>query len=459
MASEGCRRVGGRPRSARHGVCASDWLVRDLLDLSRHRADIFTGPHRRNERDPILTSAAGPPPPGRAKPTWGIDDPASLQNVIEQIPDVVAVLDAAHAITAVSSAAERTLGYPPNECVGLSALEFVHPDDRADAERWLDSVGATPARTRSYAPMGFRVRRRDGRWRTVEPTATSFLDAGGVRRELVLARDVTERRQLERQLQQAQKSEAIGNLAAGIAHDFNNVLTAIVGWSDALIQALPHSAPALGYAREIREASQHAADLATHLLAIKRDERPQAGPLNLNDVVIRSAPLFRRLLGPRVECMLRLTPGVGLIHADATQMEQVLLNLSLNARDAMPDGGILTIETAVTDVGAGEVDGCEAGAYVRLTVRDTGVGMDAATRARLFEPFFTTKGAGQGTGLGLAIVNGIVRQSSGAVAVDSAPGQGTTFRIFLPRLEPQRVVSDESDLTDPPIAGRQVGTL
>ncbi|MFI5077048.1 MAG: nitrogen regulation protein NR(II) [Vicinamibacteria bacterium] len=406
-----------------------------------------------------MTSAAGPPPPGRAKPTWGIDDPASLQNVIEQIPDVVAVLDAAHAITAVSSAAERTLGYPPNECVGLSALEFVHPDDRADAERWLDSVSATPARTRSYAPMGFRVRRRDGRWRTVEPTATSFLDAGGVRRELVLARDVTERRELERQLQQAQKSEAIGNLAAGIAHDFNNVLTAIVGWSDALIQALPHSAPAVTYAREIREASQHAADLATHLLAIKRDERPQAGPLNLNDVVIRSAPLFRRLLGPRVECMLRLTPGVGLIHADATQMEQVLLNLSLNARDAMPDGGILTIETAVTEVGAGEVDGCEAGAYVRLTVRDTGVGMDAATRARLFEPFFTTKGAGQGTGLGLAIVNGIVRQSSGAVVVESAPGLGTTFRIFLPRLEPQRVVPDEPDLADPPIAGRQVGTL
>ena len=157
---------------------------------------------------------------------------------------------------------------------------------------------------------------------------------------------------------------------------------------------------------------------------------PQAGPLNLNDVVIRAAPLFRRLLGPRVECMLRLTPGVGLIRADATQMEQVLLNLSLNARDAMPDGGILTIETAVTTLGAGEVAGCEAGSYVRLTVRDTGIGMDADTRARVFEPFFTTKGAGQGTGLGLAIVNGIVRQSSGAVAVESAPGQGTD----VPRL-------------------------
>ena len=137
----------------------------------------------------------------------------------------------------------------------------------------------------------------------VEPTATSFVDASGVRRELVLARDVTDRRQLERQLQRAQKSEAIGNLAAGIAHDFNNVLTAIVGWSDALIQSLPDTTPALSYAREIREASQHAADLATHLLAIRRDERPQAQPLNLNDVVIRAAPLLRRLLGPRVECM------------------------------------------------------------------------------------------------------------------------------------------------------------
>jgi two-component system, cell cycle sensor histidine kinase and response regulator CckA len=382
-----------------------------------------------------------------------------LQNVIEQIPDVVAVLDAAHAITAVSSAAERTLGYPPGECVGLSALEFVHPDDRAEAERWLDAVNATPATTRSQAPTEFRVRRRDGRWRTVEPTATSFVDASGVRRELVLARDVTDRRLLERQLQRAQKSEAIGNLAAGIAHDFNNVLTAIVGWSDALIQALPDATPELGYAREIREASQHAADLVTHLLAIRRDERPQAGPLNLNDIVIRAAPLFRRLLGQRVECMLRLTPGVGLIRADATQMEQVLLNLSLNARDAMPEGGVLTIETAVATLAADEIPGCEAGAYVRLTVRDTGTGMDADTRARVFEPFFTTKGAGQGTGLGLSIVNGIVRQSAGAVTVDSSPGQGTTFRVFLPRLDEPRGVPAEPERPDPPIAGRPVGTL
>ena len=138
-------------------------------------------------------------------------------------------------------------------------------------------------------------------------------------------------------------------------------------------------------------------------------------------------------------------------------MEQVLLNLALNARDAMPDGGILTIETAVTTLGAGDVAGCEAGAYVRLTVRDTGIGMDADTRARVFEPFFTTKGAGQGTGLGLAIVNGIVRQSSGAVTVESAPGQGTTFRVFLPRLEPQRAASDEPDLARSPVAGRPVG--
>ena len=159
---------------------------------------------------------------------------------------------------------------------------------------------------------------------------------------------VTDRRQLERQLQRAQKSEAIGNLAAGIAHDFNNVLTAIVGWSDTLIEALPDSTTALSYAREIREASQHAADLATHLLAIRRDELPPVMPLNVNDVVIRAAPLLRRL-GQRVECMLRLTPGVGLIQADATQVEQVLLNLALNARDAMPDGGTLTDEVEVDD--------------------------------------------------------------------------------------------------------------
>ena len=368
------------------------------------------------------------------------------------------MLDAAHAITAVSSAAERTLGYPPHECLGLSALEFVHPDDRATAERWLDEVNQTPAAP-SPAPVEFRVRRRDGRWRMVEPTARSFVDAAGVRRELVLARDVTDRRQLERQLQRAQKSEAIGNLAAGIAHDFNNVLTAIVGWSDALIQSLPETAPALNYAREIREASQHAADLAMHLLAIRRDERPRTAPLNLNDVVLRAMPLLRRLLGTRVDCMLRLTPGVGLIQADPTQMEQVLLNLALNARDAMPDGGTLTIETAAAMLGAGDVPGCEPGAFVRLTVRDTGLGMDAETRQRVFEPFFTTKGPGQGTGLGLSIVNGIVRQSGGAVVLETAPGHGATFRVFLPRLEPARSLPPEPDTVDPPIAGRPVGTL
>jgi PAS domain S-box-containing protein len=406
-----------------------------------------------------VTSGGGPLQPGRARPTWGIDDPASLQNVIEQIPDVVAILDAAHAITAVSSAAERTLGYPPNECVGLPALEFVHPEDREVAARWLAALSAAPPATRVQGRVEFRVRRRDGGWRLVEPTATSFVDAGGVRRELVLARDVTDRRQLEQQLQRAQKSEAIGNLAAGIAHDFNNVLTAIVGWSDALIQALPESAPALSYAREIREASQHAADLATHLLAIRRDERPQAGPLNLNDVVIRATPLLRRLLGQRVECMLRLTPGVGLIQADATQMEQVLLNLALNARDAMPDGGVLTIETAGITLGRGEVPGCEPGPYIRLTVRDNGIGMDAEVRARAFEPFFTTKGAGQGSGLGLAIVDGIVRQAGGGVTVESHPGHGATFRAFIPRLEQFRPAPSDPDPADPPVSGRPVGTL
>jgi PAS domain S-box-containing protein len=406
-----------------------------------------------------LTSGGGPPPSGRARPTWGIDDPASWQGVIEQIPDVVAVLDAARAITAISSAAERTLGYPPSECVGRSAVDFVHPADRAEAERWLDAVRAAPPGTPLRAPTELRIRSRDGRWRMVEPTATSFVDGSGVRRELVLARDVTDRRQLEGQLQRAQKAEAIGNLAAGLAHDFNNVLTAILGWSDALIQALPESAPALSYAREIREASQHAADLATHLLAIRHDDPPQAGPLNLNDLVIRAAPLFRRLLGPRVECMLRLTPGAGFIRADATQIEQVLLNLALNARDAMPDGGILTIETGIVALTANEIPGCEVGTYVRLTVRDTGVGMDADTRARAFEPFFTTKGPGQGTGLGLSIVHGIVTQSSGAVTVESVPGQGATFRVYLPRLEHQRAIADEPDRSEPPVAGRRIGTL
>jgi two-component system, cell cycle sensor histidine kinase and response regulator CckA len=392
-----------------------------------------------------VTADSNEPPPDRADrgADWALDDPASLRRVLEQLRDIVAVLDADHRIGYASPAVEAALGYPPAEWLGRSILDFVHP---ADHVRILALLQAETPPGEAASGEG-RVRQRDGAWRILEASVTALVGPSGRPRRLLMARDVTERRSLELQLQQAQKAETMGNLATGIAHDFNNVLTAIVGWSDSLLKTLPASDPARAYAHEIRDASQHAAELATHLLAFRRQGQVERTLLNLNDVILRAASLFRRLLGPRIECVLRLTPGVGLVEADQTQIEQVLLNLALNARDAMPDGGTLTIETGAVQLGAADVPGCEPGSYIRLTVRDSGAGIRPETGPRIFEPFFTTKAEGEGTGLGLAIVRWIVDQHRGGILVQSTPGAGATFLVYIPRVEEGEPESERPSLS------------
>ena len=251
-------------------------------------------------------------------------------------------------------------------------------------------------------------------------------------------RDVTERRRTEEQLLQAQKMEAIGRLAGGIAHDFNNLLTTILGYSELILSSHPADGTLREEVGEIRKASERAASLTRQLLAFSRKQVIAPRILNLNEVVVEVAKLLGRLIGEDIALLTILEPSLGSVRADPVQIEQVLLNLTINSRDAMPRGGRITLETrnvTRSEPLAGLHFSVPPGDYVVLSVRDTGIGMDAETQSRVFEPFFTTKETGKGTGLGLSTVYGIVKQSGGYILVASQVDRGTTFEIYLPRTE------------------------
>jgi signal transduction histidine kinase len=254
----------------------------------------------------------------------------------------------------------------------------------------------------------------------------------------------------EEQLRQSQKMEAIGRLAGGIAHDFNNLLTAIIGHTDIVFERLPASDASTREVREIRRAADRAASLTRQLLAFGRKQLLHPVLLDLNETVMSLLQMLPRVIGAHIKTTTKLSPGLHRIKADASQLEQVLLNLVLNARDAMPSGGTITIETTNEDDVADETtSSLKPGRYAVLAVGDTGTGMDAVTRARAFEPFFTTKPTGKGTGLGLATVYGIVEQSGGAIGVDTAVGRGTTIRIYL-RAAPEGTEPEKPAEAQPP---------
>jgi nitrogen-specific signal transduction histidine kinase len=256
-----------------------------------------------------------------------------------------------------------------------------------------------------------------------------------------LKQSLTELQTTQEQLLQAQKMEAVGKLAGGIAHDFNNLLTAIKGYTDLLLRRFNDGDPSHGDLMEIKKASEQAARLTRQLLAFSRKQVLQPRVINLNEVIVKMQEMLQRLIGEHIELVAKLQDELHPVKADPGQIEQVILNLVVNARDAMSDGGTLTLETFDIEVGqnpSGRKLAVNAGDYVALSVCDTGSGMDGETRRRLFEPFFTTKDTGKGTGLGLATVYGIIRQSNGTILVDSEPGQGTTFTIYLPREEEQK---------------------
>jgi two-component system, cell cycle sensor histidine kinase and response regulator CckA len=281
-------------------------------------------------------------------------------------------------------------------------------------------------------------RRKDGSLYQEDLSITPVLGPSGeIAHYVAIKRDISERQALEAQLRQAQKMEAVGRLAGGVAHDFNNLLGVIQGYGELLLKQVERGQPQREKLEQILTATQRAANLTRQLLAFSRRQVLEPRVLDLNAVVAESEKLLRPLVGEDVEIVVEAAPDVGRFRADAGQIGQVLMNLATNARDAMPGRGRLLIETANVvwdDREAQKRFNARAGRYVRLSVEDTGMGMDAEIRAHVFEPFFTTKERGKGTGLGLATVYGIVKQSGGVITVDSEPGRGTRFDIFLPRV-------------------------
>src|SRR5438552_4167792 len=297
---------------------------------------------------------------------------------------------------------------------------------------------------RAFIRAGYRVsdsetreHDRDGRPRVFLNNVVGFVEDGHLVRVWGTQRDVTEQRHLEEQFRQSQKMEAVGQLAGGIAHDFNNLLTAILGNTQLLLRELPPGDSKRGDVEEIRKASERAASLTRQLLAYSRRQMLQPEVLDLNVVVAEMDKMLQRLIGEHIALVAVLAPDLGRVRADPNQIEQVIVNHVVNARDAMPERGKLRIETANVDLDETFAQihlGSVPGPYAVLAVTDSGVGMDATVRAHLFEPFFTTKEVGKGTGLGLATVYGIVKQSDGYISVYSEPGRGSSFKIYLPRI-------------------------
>jgi two-component system, cell cycle sensor histidine kinase and response regulator CckA len=351
------------------------------------------------------------------------------QQLFDANPEAMWVYDLeTQRFLAVNAAAVARYGYAVDEFVAMTIADIRPPGEAADLQTLL--LGRQES---SGSGLG-RHRKKDGTIIDVEVTSHALTFDGRPAR-IVLARDVTERRRLEEQLRQAQKMEAVGRLAGGIAHDFNNLLTAILGTSQLLLRDLTPEATAREDVEEIRKAALRAADLTRQLLAYSRRQVLAPKVLDLNAIISNLDAMLRRLIGEDVHLVTELAPPLSPVRADPSQIEQVILNLVVNARDAMPAGGRLTIRTADLQLAGTEATTGQAptpGSYVILEVADTGTGMTAEVKAHLFEPFFTTKEVGKGTGLGLATVYGVVKQSGGYIWVTSEVDRGTTVRIAIP---------------------------
>jgi two-component system, cell cycle sensor histidine kinase and response regulator CckA len=365
------------------------------------------------------------------------------RDLVENAHDIIYSHDLEGNYTSINKAGEQITGYTRAEVFKTNLNETVAPEYRNRAMEMLNRKLAGEKVT-AYE---LEILAKDGHRVAVEVNTKLVFQNGKPLGVQGIARDVTQRKQLEEQLRQSQKMEAIGQLAGGVAHDFNNLLTAINGYSALALQRVDDKDPVKGYLEEVKKAGDRAANLTRQLLAFGRKQILQPLAINLNDVVTDMNKMLRRLIGEDIKLTAKLDRALAKIKADPGQIEQVLVNLVVNARDAMPKGGDLTIETASVELDsnyAGKHVGFAPGNYVMLAVSDTGIGMNQATQAQIFDPFFTTKEKGKGTGLGLSTVYGIVKQSGGSIWVYSELGRGTTFKVYLPQLEASTSKSEDS---------------
>jgi len=373
-----------------------------------------------------------------------------LRNHFEHTPLGVIEWSTDFRVVAWNAAAERIFGYSREEAVGKRGHFIVHPQYREAVDRLWQRLLSQEGGIRGVGENDNVT--KDGRTISCEWYNTPLVDdSGRVVGVASLVHDVTERVALEEKLRQSEKMDAIGRLAGGVAHDFNNLLTVILGYTQIMMDGVPSGSRLANATAQIKSAAERAAGITRQLLAFSRKQVRSPQLIDLNNVMMNLDTMLRRLIGEDIEVLSVPGSPLGTVNADPGQIEQVLMNLALNARDAMPSGGTLTLETAnvqLDDAYAHEHQPVEPGAYVMLAVSDTGIGMSPETLARIFEPFYTTKEQGKGTGLGLSTVYGIVKASGGYVWVYSELGQGTTFKIYLPRVDqPAHAVSPEKTVS------------
>jgi hypothetical protein len=372
----------------------------------------------------------------------------------EPASEAILTIDAASIIKAANPATAELFGYPVDQIVGKSITRLMPPAYRGRHTESFARYLRTGRRTIPWQGAELRGMHANGREFPIEVSIGEY-GTGPDRRFTGIVRDISRRKDIEAQLLQAQKMDAIGRLAGGVAHDFNNLLTAIGGYAELVGSTLDDADERQQHIGGIRQATDHAAALTRQLLAFSRSQELRPAVIDLSEVVTNVEPMLRRLLGERIELVVKPTEQPCRTMADRSQIEAILVNLAVNAKDAMASGGVLTIESSTIDLDEAyrlRHANVAPGAYVLLVVSDTGIGMDESTIAHVFEPFFTTKAPGSGTGLGLATVYGTVKQSGGYIWVYSEPGRGTSFKVYLPRTDdpapvavPARpVVSDDA---------------
>ncbi|MFW6206238.1 MAG: PAS domain S-box protein, partial [Gemmatimonadota bacterium] len=379
-----------------------------------------------------------------------------FRSLVENAADTMSILGPDGQVLYQSPSVKRMLGWEAEDLEGRNGLELVHPEDRDRVRAVLEDLVGRPGES---VDVEFRVQAKDGSWHRVEVTGTNRLHDPAVRGIVCNTRDVTQNRILEQLVRDADRIEAVGRLAGGIAHDFNNVLTALRGHAELALGELEPGSAVRHEVEEIVRGAERATALTQQLLAFSRQRVMQPKVIAPGAVLASMLPMLHRLIGEDIELTTEIESEVGNIRTDPVQLEQVVMNLVVNARDAMPDGGRVTLELADDRITPGDADAypyhVEPGEYVRLSVADTGRGMDEEVLSHVFDPFFTTKDQGQGTGLGLATLFGIVKQSSGYVWANSEPGAGSRFDVFIPRVsDPVPDVRSDGDSATGARAGR-----